>query len=300
MLKTFFKGLLMGICDAIPGVSGGTIAFITGIYYKLIESIKSFSPSFFLDLIKYGLKKDKKNLTLLKKDFKKLNVFFLFNIFIGVLIGVFISSLIIKTLLENYFLYTLSFFIGLILSSSLLIFKEIKTHKFQNKLFALVGIFLGFLISLIAPSNVVSPSSYYVFLGGFFGASAMFLPGISGAFILLVMGLYEFILNALHDIRDNFLSLFVFLIGFIFGAIMISRFVSFLFAKDKCKTLYFLLGLVIGSLSVPLGEIGRNFYLITFENWIFMVFLFLTGILLVLVIWVIEKRSKDKFIEVSE
>ena len=227
----------MGICDLIPGISGGTVAFITGIYERLINAVKGFSFE-----------------TFRSRDFKKLDLGFLIVLFLGIICAILLGSRVVKFLLESYFVYTLSFFIGLILGSSKIIFNHIKNHKMNNMLFGVFGLIVGAALSFLVPLDV-SPSLSYVFFGGFIGISAMFLPGISGAFILLIMGLYEFIISVLHEPLGNINYLVVFLVGAVFGAMFISRLVSYLFRKDKCKTLYFLLGLVVGALSIPVKRI---------------------------------------------
>jgi len=240
----FLKGLLMGVCDLIPGISGGTIAFITGIYQRLIDSVKNLSQAA-LDI--FSFKK-------LKKDLKKADLLFLFILLLGIATAFLLGSRVIKFLLEEYFIYTISFFIGLILASSKIIFNHIENHKMKNILFGFLGLIVGGLFAVLIPLEA-TPSLPYVFLGGFLGISAMFLPGISGAFILLIMGLYEFLINVLHDIPGNIKYFLVFALGAILGAFTISRIVSFLFKKDRCKTLYFLLGLVIGALSIPVKKV---------------------------------------------
>jgi putative membrane protein len=243
----FLKGVLMGICDLIPGISGGTIAFITGIYTQLIEAVKSFSLKLVYDLVTFNKKE-------LKKDIKRLDLGFLIILFLGIGFAIFTGSSIIKFLLENYFAYTLSFFVGLILASSKIIFDNIKDHKIKNILFVILGLLFGISLSFLIPQTI-NPSLPYVFIGGFIAISALFLPGISGAFILLIMGLYEFMINVLHNIFGNIHYFIVFGFGAVLGAFTISRVISFLFKKDKCKTLYFLLGLVIGSISIPINKI---------------------------------------------
>ncbi len=276
----------MGICDLIPGISGGTIAFITGIYLRLINAVKSFSFKLIYDLFKFligkGRYKD------LREDIKKLDLGFLIVLLLGIFSAIFLGSRIIKFLLDNYFSYTLCFFIGLILVSCFIIFENIKNHNWKNILLGVLGFFAGVLFCLLAPVNVV-PSLKYVFIGGFFAISAMFLPGISGAFILLIMGLYEFMINVLHNLSSNLNYFIMFVLGAGLGALIISRTISFLFRKDKCKTLYFLLGLVIGALGIPLKKI----YEISFELNVIdigiMFILFLGGILLVIVVRKYEK-----------
>jgi len=277
-----FKGVFMGICDLIPGVSGGTVAFITGIYTRLINAVKGFSPELVYSLFIYGVNRDKENLKRLKQSIRKLDLGFLIILFFGIISAILLGSQMIKFLLGNYLIYTLSFFVGLIIASCFIIFEDIKNHKFKNILFGFLGFVVGISFAFLMPVETAEPSLYYIFVGGFFAISAMFLPGISGSFILLIMGLYEFIIHALGDIWNNRVYLAVFVAGVGLGVLVISRVISFLFRKDKCKTLYFLLGLVVGSLNIPVRKIfGTG--LGTSAGFI-MVFFFLIGILLVLIL----------------
>lgn len=241
----------MGVCDLIPGISGGTVAFITGIYTRLINAVKSFSPKLIYDIVTYPINRKSDRL---KEDIKKLDLIFLLILMLGIMSAFLIGSRIIKFLLREYIAYTLSFFIGLILASSKTIFEHIENHNIKNVLFCLLGLILGLLSSMLVPLTV-GPSLGYVLLGGFCAVNAMFLPGISGAFILLIMGLYEFMVNVLNDIRNNISYFLVFIAGAILGAFTISRIISFLFKKNKCRTLYTLLGLVIGALATPVKKI---------------------------------------------
>lgn len=291
--KTYLKGFLMGTCDIVPGVSGGTIAFITGIYPKLIESINNFSLSLVSNTTKYIFKRDKKNLKKLKQDIKKLNLIFLISLLAGILTAVFLMSGIITYLLKNHFVYTMSFFSGLILASSLIIYNHIKNHKFTNILYGLLGVAVIISLVFFKPSEVANPSYFYLFLGGFLGISAMFLPGISGAFILLIMGLYAPVLESIHNLGSNLMNLIFFGLGIILGGIIISRIITFLFKKYKCKTLYFLLGLVISSLIIPLIEIKKqiSFNLINF-NLAFMFFI-LGGFVVLIIELLNQKRERE-------
>jgi len=281
----FLKGFLMGICDLIPGISGGTIAFITGIYERLISAVKSISPKLFYDFFMFIFKKENK-LDLIE-DIKKLDLYFLISVLFGIISAILLGSRIIDFLLENYFIYTISFFIGLILASSKIIFSYIKDHKLKNRLFGIIGFVLGILLIFLVPVNA-SPSLGYVFFGGLIAISAMFLPGISGAFILLIMGLYEFMINVLQNISANFGYLTVFLLGIILGAFIISRVISFVLTKHKCKTLYLLLGLVIGSLSIPIKRIFTT-TILNLSNFFLMIVFLILGVLLVTLV---SKYSK--------
>ncbi|MBT7237720.1 DUF368 domain-containing protein [Candidatus Woesearchaeota archaeon] len=278
----FLKGILMGICDLVPGISGGTIAFITGIYERLINAVKGFSID-----------------TLLKRKFKRLDLGFLIVLLLGIFTALILGSGIIKFLLENYFVYTMAFFIGLIVASSFIIFEHIKNHGFKDILFGILGFILGISLTFLIPVEV-NPTYPYIFLGGFVGISAMFLPGISGAFILLILGIYEFMINVLHNITNNLDYLFVFGLGAILGAFFISRLISYLFKKDRCKTLYFLLGLVLGALSIPIKRVFEYSEEFDFISLIVMLGLFLIGIYLVLLVRKYGSSYRDKLEDIEE
>ena len=259
----------MGICDLIPGISGGTIAFITGIYERLIYAVKGFSLK---------ILKNIGNIKKFKKDLKKLDLVFLTLLGAGIATSILIGSRIMDFLLENYFSFTIAFFIGLIIASSKIIFDNIKKHSFTNMIFGIIGMLIGGLMIFISPASV-NPSMIYIFIGGFLAISAMFLPGISGAFILFIMGLYEFIIKSVKDL--DLIVLNVFFVGAILGAASISRVVAFLFLKDRCKTLYFLLGFVIGALSIPLKRIIQPMNIFDIIVIVLLVILSMTSVLMI-------------------
>ncbi len=279
----------MGVCDLIPGISGGTIAFITGIYTRLIDAVKNFSPKLIYDIFTYPIHRRRESL---KEDIRKLDSLFLLVLMLGIGSALLAGSGIIKFLLRDYYAYTLSFFVGLIIASSKILFNHIQNHNIKNISFGFFGFALGLMLSILVPLTV-TPTSGYVFLGGFFAISAMFLPGISGAFILLIMGLYEFMIDVLNDIPGNIRYFLLFVTGALAGAFCISRIISFLFKKNRCRTLYVLLGLVIGALSTPLKKI---FQTATFEisNIFIMVFCFLLGALLVVLVTGYRKAYERK------
>lgn len=282
-LLIFFKGILMGICDLIPGISGGTIAFITGIYDRLISAVKSFSPKLVKDIITV-------NKVEIKKGVKSLDLSFLIILFLGIITAILIGSRVIEFLLYDYFSMTLAFFIGLIIASSKIIFDEIKDHSLKNISFGSIGLIIGIILSFAIPINI-TPTIIYVFFGGFIAISAMFLPGISGAFILLIMGLYEFMINSVNNITERLPYIVSFLIGAVFGALFISRVISYFFQKDRCKTLYVLLGLVIGALAIPIKRI----YLeggFAGTNFIFTIIFLILGLLIVMIAKRLQKRKQ--------
>jgi putative membrane protein len=143
---------------------------------------------------------------------------------------------------------------------------------------------------VIIPVNV-TPNLIYILIAGFLAISAMFLPGISGAFILLILGVYEFMLNVIHNITDNIAFFIVFLIGAALGAFIISRVISFLFKKDRCKTLYVLLGLVIGSLSIPIKRMFQESNVWSIPSITITIVFFLLGFFIVMAVSKIENKK---------
>lgn len=251
-LLIYLKGFLMGTCDVVPGISGGTIAFITGIYERFIRSIKNLSSKrFFLMwflLIKGDFNK-------FKSEFVELELDFLIVLLTGIFSAIFLVSKLILFLLSNFESYTLIFFVGLILASSIYVFKEIKHHNLVNYIVGIIGFLTGIFLIFLNTTELSNPTPLYIIFGGMLAISAMFLPGVSGSFILLVLGLYNIVYSSLHDILNSYMILIYFGIGIVIGAILISRIIDFLFRWDKSKTLYYLTGLIIGALSVPIKQI---------------------------------------------
>ena len=225
----------MGVAEIIPGVSGGTIAFITGIYEELIESIKSINSN--------GIK------LLLSLQFKKfwnhINGQFLMTLLFGMVFSILLLSRIIEFLLTDHPFKIWGFFFGLIIASIFIIQKSIKNKKFNLLVFFFVGLFLASYISLTAPSES-SEESWFVFLSGALAISAMILPGISGSFILVFISKYEFILNALNNFELSILG--IFLAGCVVGLLTFSRALSYLFRKFNDQIISLLMGFLAGSL----------------------------------------------------
>jgi putative membrane protein len=244
------KGLAMGAADVVPGVSGGTIAFISGIYQELIDSINNINVSSLKTLKKDGL----------KVAWQQINGSFLFALVLGIGISVLTFSKVITHLLETQPIIVWSFFFGLIISSITLIWKEITSWKLVDILFLLIGITVSYYITIARP--VSSPDSYwYLFLSGFIAIIAMILPGISGAFILLLMGSYETVIGTINTFREglttaNFeiliaalLKLGVFAVGAIIGLKSFSKILHWMFENHKNTTLSLLIGFMVGSLN---------------------------------------------------
>jgi len=234
-ISLFFKGMLMGIAEIIPGVSGDKLAFITGIYQELINSIKSINIDSIRVLTKFQF----------KKFWRQINGSFLFSLLIGMITSVLLLSRLITYLLNNYNFQIWGFFFGLIIASAFLISKSVSGFNFLNYLCLILGLVISAYISLVAPST--SPnSSFFIFLSGALAISAMILPGISGSFILVFLSKYEFILNSLNSFDINVLS--VFILGCIFGLITFSRVLSYLFKKFNDIVISTLVGFLLGSL----------------------------------------------------
>lgn len=229
------KGICMGAADVIPGVSGGTIAFMTGIYEELINSIKSINLSA-LRLLLTGK---------FRSFWKTINGNFLLSVVTGIIISIFSLAKLMQFLLVNYPIEIWSFFFGLILSSTIFILRDIKGFKWYDAVTLALGIGTGALICLVSPSHTPD-ALWFIFLCGVIAICAMILPGISGSFILLLMGKYVFMMEAVS--RFDLLTLLIFALGAIIGIISFSHLLSWLLKKFYNGTLFFLAGLMIGSL----------------------------------------------------
>jgi putative membrane protein len=232
------KGMGMGIANVIPGVSGGTVALITGIYQELLKSLKSFDKQAFSLL-----------LTLNYKEFGiYTNLSFLAYVFGGSLISLFSIASLFKFLFKNYPLEIWSLFFGLILASIIFIGQRIKTWNFQSYLAIIIGTLVALSLTFITPS-AENNNLFYVFLCGIIGISGMILPGLSGSYILILMGNYELLM--VRSVSEFDIPLLLtFLFGSIFGLLALSNFLHWLINKYYSVTLAGLTGFIIGSLSI--------------------------------------------------
>jgi putative membrane protein len=231
------KGMAMGAADVVPGVSGGTIAFISGIYEELLGSISNVKIGLFKTLKSKGF----------KEAWKELNGNFLLALFIGIFISIVSLAKLIKYLLENEPILLWSFFFGLVLASIIYIAKQISKWNFISVLALIIGAFLAYYITTLNPLVSENSSSLYIFFAGAIAICAMILPGISGSFILVLLGAYKPVLDAVND-RD-FKTILVFMIGAIIGLLSFSKVLKWLFANYKNYTLAALTGFIIGSLN---------------------------------------------------
>ena len=236
------KGACMGGADVIPGVSGGTIAFITGIYDEFVGSIASINMEAVRLLLRGRF-----------KDFwKHINGSFLLALIAGIGISVLSLAGLMQYLLESHPIQTWAFFFGLIVASSIFILRGISGWKLREMLLVIGGVILGVTVCTLSPTQTPD-ALWFIFLSGAIAICAMILPGISGSFILLILGKYEYIMGVITGLfsgnfASNFLILCVFLVGAVVGILGFSKFLHWLLARWHKETLIVLAGFIIGSL----------------------------------------------------
>ena len=232
----FLKGMAMGISDLIPGISGGTIALLLGIYKDFISSLKSINYKSFIYLVRLDFKKLN----------NQLNLCFLLPVFFGILSSIFIFSSLISFLLLDYKVLLFSFFFGLIFFSSIRLISSLKPTSTLDFFTVFVGLVIGlsfFFVSSLSTSN----SIFSIFLAGFIAISAMLLPGISGSYILLILGKYEFMLDSISSF--NWINILIFSLGAIAGILSFSKMIHYLLKNYYRSTIFFLSGLMMGALN---------------------------------------------------
>ncbi len=230
------KGMMMGAADAVPGVSGGTIAFITGIYEELIFSLKQFGPDALMMLFKQGP----------AAAWKHVNGSFLLTLLAGIIFSLATISRAVLFWLDNYPELLWSFFFGLILASVWSVCRHIE--RWESNVFTafVAGTVVAYLVTSISPTTIeVTP--LFVFLSGMVAICAMILPGISGSFILLLLGMYTPVLMAIKNFEVFTLSILA--CGSVIGLLSFSRVLSWMFSSFKTTTLALLGGFMLGSLN---------------------------------------------------
>jgi len=248
-IQLYLKGLLMGAADIVPGVSGGTMALITGIYEELIRSIDGIS------LKKLGLIKTEG----FQAFWQAINGSFLLPLFLGIASGILFLSSGITYLIAYYPILIWSFFFGLIVASIFILIKQLGKRNASHYLLLLLGILIAFGITRLTPSGE-STNLLYLFFSSTIAIIAMILPGISGAFLFILLGVYEEVLQTLNGAISilfdfewqNFQTIYtkvvVIGLGIITGLKLFSRILNWLFAHKKQETLYLLIGFMLGAL----------------------------------------------------
>ena len=234
-ITLFFKGVFMGIADAMPGISGGTIALLLGIYEELIRSISELKLSLFFEL---------------KKGFnpfwKKLNGNFLLALVSGIGISLISFVKISANFLESFPLFIWSFFLGLIFATVNVIYKLIKQWSSLNFFFLIISIIFSYFLSSFSVYETDEISLLYILFSGVIASSAMILPGISGSLILVILGVYAYLIKSLDNLE--MIVIFTFISGALVGLLGFSRILKYLFNKHRDTTYTIMLGLVIGSI----------------------------------------------------
>jgi putative membrane protein len=244
------KGLAMGAADVVPGVSGGTIAFISGIYEELLESIDGINLKFFVVWKTDGF----------KAAWRSVNGNFLLTLFLGIAISIVSLAKLIKWLLVNESVLLWSFFFGLVLASVFYIGKQIRSWNIWITIAIIVATILSYLVTITDP--LASPeNNLYLLFCGFIAIIAMILPGISGAFILLILGAYETAINTVDDLFQSvvtlnfdlfkaaFIKFLMLAIGAIIGLKSFSKLLNWMFKNYRNLTMAMLTGFMIGSLN---------------------------------------------------
>ncbi|NNC82567.1 MAG: DUF368 domain-containing protein [Flavobacteriales bacterium] len=241
-LSVFFKGMAMGAADVIPGVSGGTIAFITGIYQELVDSIGRLDQESLKVLFKKGP----------LPFYRHINGPFLLSLGLGIILSIVALAKFISTLLAEQPVLVWSFFFGLIIASAVYIGKDIKWTRPAELITFIVGACIAYVITTLTPSGG-EVGLLYVFMSGAIAISAMILPGISGSFILLLLGSYATVLGAIGDLFDDLVAhgkiIVVFAAGALIGLIGFSKILRYLFKSHYRITIAMLTGFMLGSLA---------------------------------------------------
>lgn len=237
------KGACMGAADVIPGVSGGTIAFITGIYDEFVGSIARVDAEAVRLLLKGRI----------GEFWKHINGTFLLSVIAGIGVSVVSLAGLMQMLLSDYPVQTWAFFFGLIVASSIFILRGISGWKALDGGLLALGVVLGVTVCTLSPTQTPD-ALWFIFISGAIAICAMILPGISGSFILLILGKYQFIMGAIsglttgENFSQNLVIIAVFLVGAVFGILSFSKFLHWLLARWNKETLIVLAGFIIGSL----------------------------------------------------
>jgi putative membrane protein len=234
-LLLYVKGMAMGAAEVVPGVSGGTIAFITGIYERLLHAIGAFTPA----LVNVYREKGLRGLWI------RVDAVFLLVLVAGMATSVLTFARLISFALANYAIFVWAFFFGLIVASIYLVALEVKYWRLNPVLTMITGAIAGFIMTQIVPLEA-DAGPVYIFLGGAVAVCAWILPGLSGSFILLLLGLYATVINAINSL--NLVLLGSLALGCVLGLVCFSHVLSWMLRRYRDETLGLLIGFMIGAL----------------------------------------------------
>lgn len=252
-LMVTVKGICMGAADVIPGVSGGTIAFMTGIYETLVGSINAIN----LEAVKLLFTGK------FRQFWRHINGNFLLSLIAGILISILSLAKLMTYLLTHQPIQTWAFFFGLIVASSIFILRGVKKWKIKDYVMLVLGIIIGVVVCTLSPTTTPD-GLWFIFICGAIAICAMILPGISGSFILLILGKYEYMMGTISDIVSgtgnlmDFVTIIVFVVGAAAGIIAFAKFLHWLLEHYHRETLLVMAGFIIGSLVVVWPWSSRN------------------------------------------
>lgn len=245
----FIRGVMMGSADIVPGVSGGTIALITGIYGHLVEAISKIRFGFLKPLFKGDFN------GFLTQLFEEIDFKFFIPLILGIGVAFLTLAKVVTYCMDVHTALTYSFFLGLIIASAVILFKKLNQINLKNILFAILGAVLTFIFVSLNPI-AANHSLLVIFISGMIAICAMILPGISGSFLLLLLGQYKYMLNALHQLQLT--DIIVFVVGAVIGILGFSKILNYLLKNYEEVTMAFLIGVMLGSLKVPAVEIANS------------------------------------------
>ena len=261
------KGCLIGASDLVPGISGGSISFILGIYDRWIKAISNITTKNFIDVYYNFLRL---NFMYVHKKLIKCDTYFLIFIGVFLFLSIYFFSKVLNKLFNDLYIFIMSFFFGIILFSSIDMYRHTQKKDEKNLLFIAFGfLFVCLIFFFIEPSSLFKKEGIYLFLAGFISLAAMLVPGFSGAYILILLGVYEDIILYISNIQSYYLKLIPFYVGVIFGFFTISKVINFFLTKYHSKTISTLLGLMFGGLIFIfhgiISEIQKFSFILLFE-----------------------------------
>ncbi|GAB3028858.1 DUF368 domain-containing protein [Natronobiforma cellulositropha] len=266
-LGVYLKGFLMGAADVVPGVSGGTIALILGIYDRLIRAITAFDPRGLAPALRAHRTDEREAL---QEELERMDVFFLLSLGLGIATAVVVLSRVMASAAEGYPVPTYAFFFGLIAASAIVLYREVGSWTPGRIAVSAVGVTLAFLITGLTGSEAPH-GPLVIFVTGAIAICAMVLPGVSGAFFLLILGQYEYLTGTLRDFTDGLLAVAnggsltpvlesgttvaIFGVGAVIGLITMAHLIERALDRYREATLAFLVSLMVGALRFPAMEV---------------------------------------------
>lgn len=268
LVTVYLKGAAMGAADTIPGVSGGTIALITGIYERFVTALAELDPSALRYVPRLHTADGRRGLV---RSLSRMDFFFLVALALGVFTAVLTLSQVVHTALVSYPAPTFAFFFGLIAASAVVLYDAVSVESGRAVAAAVAGFVVAFLVTGVSEGGVLGHSLPVVFGAGAVGITAMVLPGISGAFILLLLGQYEFLTGTLSAVVDGavgaltggssaglasgLVTVAAFGSGAVVGLLTVARVIRWALAAYRAATLAFLVSLMVGSLRLPVVRV---------------------------------------------